>query len=66
MFTLTIYFIALYVYVEFVLIYRPHPVYKEIQKGSVKKSYMTNGLLKYSMVKYLRISSYISKPFPDI
>ncbi len=26
MFTLTIYFIALYVYVEFVLIYRPHPV----------------------------------------
>jgi hypothetical protein len=28
MFTLTIYFIALNVYVEFVLIYRPHPVYR--------------------------------------
>ncbi len=27
MFTLTIYFIALIVYVEFVLLYRPHPVY---------------------------------------
>ncbi len=27
MFTLTIFFIALKVYVEFVLIYRPHPVY---------------------------------------
>jgi hypothetical protein len=26
MFTLTIYFVALKVYVEFVLIYRPHPV----------------------------------------
>ncbi len=26
MFTLTIYFIVLNVYVEFVLIYRPHPV----------------------------------------
>ncbi len=26
MFTLSIYFIALNVYVEFVLIYRPHPV----------------------------------------
>jgi hypothetical protein len=28
MFTLTIYFIALNVYIEFVLIYRPHPVHK--------------------------------------
>jgi hypothetical protein len=27
MFTLTIFFIALKVYIEFVLIYRPHPVY---------------------------------------
>jgi hypothetical protein len=27
MFTLSIYFIVLHVYVEFVLIYRPHPVY---------------------------------------
>ncbi len=27
MFTLTIYFIVLNVYGEFVLIYRPHPVY---------------------------------------
>jgi hypothetical protein len=27
MFTLTIYFIVLNVYVEFVLIYRPHPVF---------------------------------------
>jgi hypothetical protein len=26
MFTLTIYFIVLNVYIEFVLIYRPHPV----------------------------------------
>jgi hypothetical protein len=32
----------------------------EIQKGAVAKSYMTNGLL---MTKYLRISSYIRKPF---
>jgi hypothetical protein len=29
MFTLIIYFIALNVYVEFVLIYRPHPVYSQ-------------------------------------
>ena len=36
-------------------------VYKEIRKGSVAKSYMTNGLLY--LVKYLRISSYIRKPF---
>ncbi len=35
---------------------------KEIQNGAVAKSYMTNGLLIY-MVKYLRISSYIRKPF---
>ena len=36
-------------------------IYKEIQKGAVAKSYMTNG---YSyMTKYLRISSYIRKPF---
>jgi hypothetical protein len=34
---------------------------KGIQKGSVAKSYITNGL-SY-MVKYLRISSYIRKPF---
>jgi hypothetical protein len=27
------------------------------------QSYMTNGLLIYCMVKYLRISSYIRKPF---
>jgi hypothetical protein len=33
-------------------------IYKEIQNGAVAKSYMTNGLLKY-----LRISSYIRKPF---
>ncbi len=31
MFTLTIYFIALNVYVEFVLIYRPHPVYQNFK-----------------------------------
>ncbi len=33
--------------------------YKEIQNGAVSKSYtyVTNGLLIYSMVKYLRISS---------
>jgi hypothetical protein len=33
--------------------------HKEIQNGAVAKSYMINGL----MVKYLRISSYIGKPF---
>jgi hypothetical protein len=40
-------------------------IYKEIQNGAVAKSYMTNGLLKESsyMGKYLRISSYIRKPF---
>jgi hypothetical protein len=35
-------------------------LYKEIQKGAVAKSYMTNGLLIY-MYKYLRISSYVRK-----
>ncbi len=34
---------------------------KEIQNGAVAKSYMTNGLLIIG--KYLRISSYIRKPF---
>jgi hypothetical protein len=35
-------------------------IYKEIQRDiSGAKSYMTNGLL----MKYLRISSYIRKPF---
>jgi hypothetical protein len=38
-------------------------IYKGIQKGSGAKSYMTNDLLIYCMVKYLRISSYIRKPF---
>jgi hypothetical protein len=33
-------------------------IYKEIQKGAVAQSYMTNGLLIY-MTKFLRISSYI-------
>jgi hypothetical protein len=33
-------------------------LYKEIQNGAVAKSYMTNSLLIY-----LRISSYIRKPF---
>ncbi len=37
-------------------------IYKEIQNGAVAKSYMTNGLLIY-LVKYLRIFSYIRKPF---
>jgi hypothetical protein len=37
-------------------------IYKEIQMGAVAESYMTNGLLPY-MVKHLRISSYIRKPF---
>jgi hypothetical protein len=36
-------------------------IYKEIQSAAVAKSYMTNGLLIYG--KYLRISSYIRKPF---
>ncbi len=35
-------------------------IYREIQNGAAAKSYMTNGLL---MGKYLRISSYIRKPF---
>ncbi len=35
---------------------------KEILKGAVAKSYMTNGLLIY-MTKYSRISLYIRKPF---
>ena len=39
----------------------PHTEYKEIQNGAVAKSYKTNGLLIYG--KYLRISSYIRKPF---
>jgi hypothetical protein len=38
----------------------PH-IYKEIQNGAVAKSYMTNG--SSYMGKYLRISSYIRKPF---
>ncbi len=37
--------------------------YIEIHNGIVAKSYMTNGLLIQYMVKYLRISSYIRKPF---
>ncbi len=41
MFILTIYFIVLNVYVEFVLIYRPHPVYdsKSIQTEHKKITY---------------------------
>ncbi len=39
MFTLTIYFIALTVYVKFVLIYRPHPVYDQIYLNPVFLSY---------------------------
>jgi hypothetical protein len=35
---------------------------KEIQNGEVANSNMTNGLLIY-MGKYLRISSYVRKPF---
>ncbi len=35
-------------------------IYKEIRIGAVAKSYMTNGLL---ILNYLRISSYIRKPF---
>ncbi len=38
-------------------------LYKEIQRGAVAKSYMTNGLLIYGEIVYLRISSYIRKPF---
>jgi hypothetical protein len=38
-------------------------IYKEIQRVAVANSYMTNGLLIYCMRKYLRIYSYISKPF---
>jgi hypothetical protein len=35
---------------------------EEIQNGAVAKSYMNNGLLIYMGI-YLRISSYIRKPF---
>ncbi len=35
MFTLTIYFIVLNVYIEFVLIYRPHPVYIKFLRSSI-------------------------------
>ncbi len=38
-------------------------MYKEIQNGAIAKSYMTNGLLIQYMGKYLRIYSYIRKPF---
>jgi hypothetical protein len=38
-------------------------VYKEVQSGAVAKSYMTYGLLIYCMGKYLRIISYMRKPF---
>ncbi len=38
-------------------------IYKVNQSGAVAKSYMTNGLLILYMGKYLRISSYIRKPF---
>jgi hypothetical protein len=38
-------------------------IYKEIPKGSVAKSYKTNGLLIYGYSKYIRISLYARKPF---
>jgi hypothetical protein len=41
-------------------------IYKEIQRDWVHCTvilYITNGLLSSYMVKYLRISSYIRKPF---
>jgi hypothetical protein len=40
-------------------------IYEEIQNGAVAKSYMINAFLTASsyMGKYLRISSYIRKPF---
>jgi hypothetical protein len=38
-------------------------IYKEIQKGAVAKSYITNGLLIQYMTKNLRIFSYLRKPF---
>jgi hypothetical protein len=40
----------------------PHIIYKEIKNGAVAKSYMIHDLLIY-MGKYLRIFSYIRKPF---
>ncbi len=36
-------------------------IFREIEKRTVTKSYMTNELLIYG--KYLRISSYIRKPY---
>jgi hypothetical protein len=36
---------------------------RKFRMEQVAKSFMTNGLLIQYMVKYLRISSYIRKPF---
>jgi hypothetical protein len=53
MFTLTIYFIVLNVYVEFVLIYRPHPVYEEksIQVGKMAEVTEQGELQEYRQDK---------------
>jgi hypothetical protein len=52
MFTLTIYFIALNVYVEFVLIYRPHFVYqieaKYFHETAILKNSQDLFSIKYS------------------
>ncbi len=60
MFTLTIYFIALNVYVEFVLIYRPHPVCSlAVNMNNTEESFFfTVGVLKlltFSLHKMLRM-----------
>jgi hypothetical protein len=38
-------------------------IYKEIQKGAVAKSYMTNGLLIYGEIHYFRISPIYEEAF---
>ncbi len=49
MFTLTIYFIVLNVYVEFVLIYRPHPVDSLFEESTAWTQYMRSRLRRLSI-----------------
>jgi hypothetical protein len=42
--------------------YKIFLIYKGNQNGAVAKSYMTNGLLIYCMVKYLRLPHILGSP----
>ncbi len=57
MFILTIYFIVLNVYVEFVLIYRPHPVYLGYLGQKLSKSMDTGPFLQKFLEMYCWIHS---------